>query len=673
MANNTLPLGLPTQFKSLPGYSPVPADADTGGYDVMIGGYGFRLATDQQMYYSRATEPTTVHRFDSSLEPGEQSLSPLPWIKSQSSFNGGAGQLNAEQGFTAFQYQAEQVEHIRFDTCMGVDVWTTGQVSRLPSTNIVNVGSISQLVTATVGGIDYAIVGGTHVLSQVEWTSGPDSAPTVTSIDLTPATFGGASNCTISSLVTDGQNYYALILLAVPGSIANVKTLIVKGAVGSTTAPTAIYKGPANNTQVAGVLGWQKARLVAGLGNSMYTLDINPSSPPVDYTTIQARFTHPSPGWTFVAFSESPTAILGGGSVYQQSSILSFELDTTGNVPQLGGGASIAVLPAGELLYSLHCMMSSFLAVGTSKGIRIGSFDTYTGALNLGPLSVDTTSPVLALSGRDRFVYGGFTNGQPDGKTGLVRIDLSFTVDAAGRLAYAPDLRPPYNAPTGLGSVTCVNLLPQSDRMVFMATDGLHVEASAPNANDPAWLRTSRIRYDTLEMKLFKYGRLSGTLDSSSITVEAVTPFSGNFALGTFGFLTDGNPGLFKMPPGLYEWIQMVFTLNGTSGVMNSYEVRAYPAPQVQDVITFTVNCFRDEVDRFGLDVTDPELPRVRWQNVLALKNSGVETRYVEFTNQGPTAELVLIDQLEYRSYARPTIDDDFGGYITMRLRKTTQ
>lgn len=86
----------------------------------------------------------------------------------------------------------------------------------------------------------------------------------------------------------------------------------------------------------------------------------------------------------------------------------------------------------------------------------------------------------------------------------------------------------------------------------------------------------------------------------------------------------------------------------------------------------FTVNCFRNEVDKFGLDVTDPELPRQRWQNVVDLKNAGNEIRYVEFTNQGAVAELVLIDQIEFRSYSRPTIDDDFGGYITMKLRKTT-
>lgn len=670
MANNTLPFDLPTAFRPLPGYEAVPADADTGGYDVMIGGFGFRLATDQQFYYSRATEPTTVRRFDDSLEPGEQSLSPLPWIKSQSSFNGGAGQLNLEQGFVAFQYQQEQVEHIRFDTCVGVDVWTPGELRPLNSVNIYGAGGLdySHVVTG-MNTHDCAIAGGSEALSSIVWSSGPDSAPTVSAIDLTGADFGGTSNCSIASIVTDGSNYYALIHLTATGALAGVNTLIVSGQIGSALAPSVLYKAAGT---VEGCLGWVKARLVAALGQSLYELSTAPASPPVDISTLTAKYTHPSSGWTWDCFTESPEAILVAGHAGQQSNILSFALDSSGAFPTLAGGDVIAVLPPSELIYSMGSAVGSFLAVGTSQGVRIGTFDTYTGTLSLGPISVTSTAPILGMTSRDRFIFAGYTNQQADGKTGLVRLDLSMTIDAAGRLAYAPDLHPPHNAPTGMGTVKSVNLLPMSNRLIFIADDGIHVEASTPNGADSAWLRTSRIRYDTLEMKLFKYGRISGTLDSSSITISAVTPFSGNFSLGTFGFLTDGNPGLFKMPPGLNEWIQLVFTLNGTSGVMNSYEVRAYPAPQVQDVITLTVNCFRDEVDRYGLDVTDPELPRVRWQNVVDLKNSGVETRYVEFTNQGPTVELVLIDQIEYRAYSRPTIDDDFGGYITFKLRKTT-
>jgi hypothetical protein len=85
-----------------------------------------------------------------------------------------------------------------------------------------------------------------------------------------------------------------------------------------------------------------------------------------------------------------------------------------------------------------------------------------------------------------------------------------------------------------------------------------------------------------------------------------------------------------------------------------------------------TVNCFREEVDKFGLSVTDPVMPRQRYEALKALESSGNEIRLVEFTVTGSIATLVVIDQLEYHSFSRPTILDDFGGYLTIKMRETT-
>jgi hypothetical protein len=439
----TLPSTLPSWYVFAPGETATPQVND-GGYDFKIGGHGFRLASDQQNPYMRATEPTTNRRFDDSLEPGEQSLSPLPWIKSQSSFHGGAGQLNLEQGFTAFQYQQEQVEHIRYNTSIGVNVWTPGKVTKLPTTLVSSIGAtpLPQFVTGTVGGIDCGIGGGVGALKQFSWASGPNAAPTITNVDLSGAHFGGAANCTITSLVTDGQSYYALVQLTTAGDLTGVKSLIVTGSLGSAVAPSVIYKGASTGAQMLGALGWVKARLVAGLGRSFYELNPAPPSPPVDITTVTAKYTHPSATWTWTCFAESPTAVLGAGAVGYQSDILAFTLDSSGAVPTLSGGVSIGVLPHGERINTLGAMLGSFLAIGTDRGVRVGTFDTYTGSLSIGPLSVTSTVPVLAMTGRDRFVYAGYSNQQADGKTGLVAIDLSFVVDASGRLANAPDLRP---------------------------------------------------------------------------------------------------------------------------------------------------------------------------------------------------------------------------------------
>lgn len=855
----SLPLLLPGVFVAKPGSAPAAPDIDTGGYDVMIGGHGFRLATDQQFYYSRATEPTTVHRFDSSLEPGEQSLSPLPWIKSQSSFHAGAGQQNLEQGFTAFQYQQEQVEHIRFDTCLGVDVWTPGQVTRLPDCRFFNFGfNSSCMVTATVNGVDYAVIGGLGDLYMASWPSGPDADPTVGTVDLTGSTFGGPSNCNVTSIATDGTNYYAVIQLVAkaPFGASDTLTYIVSGVIGSTAPPNILYKVPGVNsgavrhnlctnpsfetdttgwsngqtgssvasssaqafvgtksmlstwgtstagsqsvlmnftsvigrqyalsayvyvpagsprvvvagtkpgslpaagstsspsnvtgswqrlyatytaqtttsqiviqaldaptvgqqcyvdavliedspslnayfdgstattsnysygwdgtaqessstatpigtvTNVPSCIGWVKERLVGAVGNSVYELP--PTS--AGFAPLPApRYTHPVASCVYTAISESPTGILISDLIGSQANILLFTLDSSGGTPVLAGGATIASLPPGETVQAMQSYLASFIGIGTTQGVRIGTFDTYTGALKLGPLTLDTTQPVLALAGRDRFIYAGFTNQQADGKTGLARIDLSMVVDAAGRMAYAPDLRPPTTAPTGLGAVTGVSLLPKANRVLFVTPEGLHVEGSGPGNNGDAWLRTSRIRYDTSELKLFKLGRVHGSLDVASIQITGIAPFQENTNLGTFGFVSE-DPGEFRLPSGLHEWIQLQFDLQGSGCVLNSYQTKAYPAPARQHVFMLTVNCFTNETDRFGLDVTDPETPRQRLQNVVDLERIGDEVRYVEFTNEGSVATIVLIDQLEFKSFSRPNVEDDFGGYITFRLRTT--
>lgn len=637
---------------------------DTGAYDLLIGGHGYRLATTTQNPYQRGTEETTSHRFDSSLEPGEQTLAPLPWVKSQSSFHAGAGQLNLEQGFTAFQYQQEQIEHIRYDNSYGVNPWTPGKVSRLPDTRLYAFAHDStRLCTAMVSGIDYAVIGGAGSLYQLAWSAGPDADPTATVIDLSGASFGGVANCTVQSLTSDGAKWYGYIKLtsAVTGNFA----YIVSGSVESTAAPTILYNV---TTNVSGKVAWVKERLVAGVGASMYDLGGGTSGLTLPTTP---NYTHPSSGWSWVGFAEGPQSVLGAGNINGRASVLQFTLSSTGSVPTLTGGESQVELPLGETITAIKGVISSFLALGTSKGLRIGSFNAYTGAVDMGPLSVATTNPVLSVTTRDRFIYGGFTNGQADGSSGLVCVDYSMVVDAAGRLAFAPDLRPPSSASVRTGSVTGCAVLPGSGRLIFCTPQGVHVEGNGPGTDGDAWLRTSRIRYDTAESKLFKLGRIRGALDVGSIGVIGIMPFQSSSNLGTFGFLTDGDPGEFRLPNTLSEWVQLEFHLTGSACVFNSYQVKALPAPKPQEIIALTLLCFESELDRFGMECIDPETPRERWANIRDLAISGQEVKLVEFTNAGPMTQMVRIDQTAFSQESAPNISNSFGGTITVKLRAT--
>lgn len=670
-----IPHFIPVGYKVNAGVANATPDVDTGGYDVMIGGVGFRLATDTQFPYLRSTEATTVARFDTSNEPNEHSLSALPWIKDQSSFHGGAGQLNLEAPLSTFQYQEAHVEHLRFDTSLGVDVWTPGQVRRLPDTFLYNFGVTPTIMTtANVGGIDYAIVGGGPGVGlwQVAWNSGPDVAPTLTQINDGDYGTGGRGNATMISICNDGTSYYTMVVMGTPNGFG-VQVDLFKGTIGSTAAPvTWAFRGLVASW--TGTVAFVKSRLMLAeqdsTGSNIY--ELSTTSAPGDLAGLTPKFTHPNKNFTGRAIAESPTAILVAGDVGGfNSTILKFTLDSSGGTPTLSGGANIATFPTGEQVLDMEAVSGSFLGIATNRGIRVGTFDTYTGAVKYGPLSPITTQPVKALVGRDRFLFGSYTNQQADGHTGLVRVDLSQEIDQAGRNAWAPDLRPPSTAPTGVGVVSDVNVLPGAGRLVFLTPEGIHVEGNGPGTDGSSWLRTSRIRFSTAEKKLFKLGAVNGTIDTAGIQITGIAPFASDVNLGTVGPISGGQPGEFRLPTGLNEWIQLKFTLIGSGCVMNSYYVKALPAPKRQHLIQITVNCFRNEVDRSGIDTTDPMLPRDRLAAIQALEAAGNEIRFTEFTNTGAVSQLVVIDQLEFHAFSRPSQENDFGGYITMKLRTT--
>jgi hypothetical protein len=669
-----LPITLPARYTLLPGVTLDP-DIDTGGYDFSIGGMGFRYASDAQNPYQRTTEATTIHRFDSSLEPGEQSLAEIPWIKSQASFHGGAGQLNLERGFTAFQYLQEQVQHVRFDNSYGVDVWTPGKVKRLPDCHAYTVGAqtLKTVVTSAIGGFDYAIVGGQGTFYQLKWSSGPDNAPTPTQIDLSGAIFGGVSNCNIVSLASDGTNYFALITLTVAGSTANVKTLIVTGLVTSVAAPTSLYDGPATNVQLVGEIHWEKARLIGAIGQSIYELSSVASAHSAFPTP---NYTHPEPNWTWSDITASPSSILVSGynSGPSSSYMIELVLTATGGTPTLVGGAAVGEMPEGEYITSLASSMGSFIVIGTNRGIRIGTFDTYTGALRYGPRSIEITQasqtiPFLAV--KDRFVYGALTNQQDDGSTGLVCIDLSYQVDDAGRMAWTNGLHPPTSA-TQTGVTSTVAVLPLSQRVIYTVGTGLFVEGNGPGTDGNAYLRTSRIRYDTSEPKLFKYGKIQGEFISASTQITAIYPNGITNNLGTFGFFNSSNPGSFGFPADLAEWIQLQFSLIGATCVLNSYQARAIPAPTRQHIITVSGICRHEERDRAGMSMYDALTPRQRYNAMLAIESAGAEIRFVEYTPEGNFAQLVVIEQMDFHTTETPSYLRDIDGYITFKLRATS-
>jgi hypothetical protein len=609
------------------------SSSSTGGtaFDVALGGVGFILAVSQQTPILRETAQFKKDQFDASNEAGEQTLTNW-WLRSQASFHGGAGlkYLELPLGRTTL----DPITRNRFDSSYNVDVWTPGQVTRLPDTTLaISSGSASGgLVSARQSTNSYAIVALATALKGYK-IQDDGTTSTIT------YTWGGSD--TIQSLATDGKNYYA-------------------------ASATAIYSGPVDNSGSGTVLwnsgtlvrvAWCKQRLMAGIDNKIYELvgGAPPTLPAVTYT-------HPNTDWRWTAFAESPKGILAAGYSGDESAIVEFALDADGGAPTLAAGTVVATLPRGEICYALSSYAGRFLGLGTSAGLRVGIFAD-TGALSYGGLTFETDHPVRSVTGAGNFLYAAVTGGV-EGESALVRVDLGTLTDDAGRYAYANDVVPPA-AQTGTASgVTIV-----ASRPVYQVDGyGLVLSGAAAGSTRTAWLRTSRIRYSTVEPKLFKFGTIRGTF-GGTLNIYAQTPsIDERLILSLPGPIID--PGEFSAPEGAYEWLTLRFEmLSDASSELRSYGVKALPGTKRQRMIQLPLQCWDRGMDRNGRAVGGPGRALELINAVEALEENGDIVLYESLLPQSAESRRCQIDKVQFVQTVPPTRTSGYGGVLNVTLR----
>lgn len=596
-------------------------------YDVAIAGIPFILATNDQRPFQRSTAPLKKDQFDASSEPGEQSLVGW-WLRSQSSFHGGAGVKYADVN------DANPMANIRFEASAGVDVWTPGNVALLrDTTKDATVASGAVLLRGfNASSTDYVLTAHGTTLRYVN-----DSGSTA-------VTWGGAG--TIKSITDDGASYY----------VAD-GTVIQKGALPG-GAGALLYNAAGTNV----VLGWTHQRLIAGIDNKVYELvAAGPGLPAVKYT-------HPSSSWIWTSVADAPGAILMGGYSGSTSAIYKFTLDSSGAMPTLSGGVLAASLPTGETVRSLAVYLGNILVVGTSKGVRIGTLN-YNQDITLGPLTVQTPAPVLGLTGRERFVYATYSRGI-DGSSGLLRIDLSQQI-SNGRYAWASDVY----ASTEAGDVTSVAILGNSDRMCFGANNaGVYLEHSTRLITQ-GYLRTGRIRFNTLEPKLYKLIRVRATTLAGAMTVSSVDSSGSEVSLINYAqsSLPGGQEVTISSPVGPQELIQVKLILNrGTDttqgAAFTSYQIKALPGSPRKRMLKIPVLLFDEITLRNGSRLTRRGWA---WKQLSALE-SVEELGDIVVYQDLSTGDSVLgtVESLDFEQKSPPgPRGEGVGGilYITLR------
>src|SRR5882757_1688587 len=640
----------------------LPGSGNSGGYsladygfDYALGGIPFLSGTRDQFPYTEGMAEIRKQQFDSSAEPGEQSIYGW-WLRSQNSWTSGAGLIYQDPDVINPYTRAFD---LRFDDSLGVDTWSPGVVSLLKQP--VQRYNLTSTTTAVRGYVDPSGVDATYLLEG-------NVLYKVTDAGRTAITTGSAG--TALALTNSGTAWF---LLATDG--------IWKGV--DTGAGAKIWNNPAG-TLTTGVIEVVKQRLVAGWNNVLYILDVNgtgtgaPALPTTWVGGFGIVMTHPDTTWVWTSATEGPSAIYASGHNATQSAVYKFFSDVTATTETFIPIIS-ASMPRGELVNSILVYVGTFMGIATSRGFRVGELDA-NGDISYGPLLFQPTGGCQSIAGADRFMYIGSTNAH-DGATGIFRVDLGTAYQEAStnvlRYAYARDIY----APNTTGLVQSVTTFGKTDRLVFTISNGSVWIQSPTDLYTTGYVRTARIRFNTEEPKLYKF-----------MSVSTPNPLLGNLTLSIIDIqgtewpsLTYGpslNPGTgdvtISQPGGAQKWIKLKFTLTrGASdhtvgAVLDGWQVKALPGSIRQRMISHTFLLFDEEKDKAGQRMGTDGYARSRFEAFKTLARAGDVVVFQELYED--TSTLVVIDDWKFTQLGPPGPGGGtLGGYLTVVLRTVAE
>lgn len=601
-------------------------------FDFAIAGIPFLNHIDNDHPYIVRMAQIKKDQFDSFAEPGEQSLQGW-WLRSQSTFTGGAGVLYQDpDNDNQFNY--------KFADSLGIDPWSSGNLKLLRDTEQVYFTSKSPNFVR--GFVDPSGV-------DAFWETGGD--------DLIKQ---GAAQTNVT--VGSGQTIYGLTNTGARYIIARADG-VWSGL--DAAAPAQLY----TNAGTRWAIEFVKDRLVIGLDNSIYQGVLTAAA----VALPAATYTHQDTAWTWRSITDGPSAIYAAGDSGTTSQIHKFVVVDNAGLPVLTWAGVTATMPAGETVRNIYSYIGSFVGIATSKGFRVGEIDA-NGDITYGPLLFEPAGGCMGIVGNDRFMWTGSTN-QHDGSTGLYRVDLGSATQEqttrAIRYAYARDI---YASGQTVG-VTSVTMVGASDRKAFaLAAEGAYREFASTLVTN-GYLDTGRIRFNTEEPKLYKFfsvrtpSPLTGTVGVSVKTeggglIPYVT-YSPTSAAGT-------RDVAIPTPAGPQNWLALRFTLargsdTALGGVLNGWQVKALPGSIRQRIITVPVALFDEEVDRAGQRMGYEGYARERLESFEMVARAGDVILFQELPDD--VATQVVIDDWEFRQTAAVGPKGSVGGILTVVLR----
>ena len=618
-------------------------DPTTYKFDVAIGGMPFIYGITDATPYRRQTAEFRTQRFDNARDPGEQSLSGSGyWIRSQSSFHLGGG-ITYQEPIVGTPDEVK----FQFSDSVGLDPWTPGQLSLLHST------SLTQASTAR-SGVFSTIISGTEYLVKVTGSAAVTARVTTTTTAGTTATI-------IDNTAINEEILYA----AMGGNDLMMVTPTKVWRYSFDAVSPALHQDYAINTADAtsAFISYVKQRFMLGFTDTakdtfVYELVRNTGSSTnlSTLTPVNGSATLPI-GFTFTGITESSAAIYVGGFSGDEGIALKISVDNTGALSTM---TTVLVLPRGERLTAMYGYLGTFVAIGTSQGVRIAISDA-TGNLSYGPLVYESEYDVYAFTARNEYIWAGIKS-EVNTYSGLIRINLGAPL-GSGKYAYATDL---YATDT-TGAVWSIATFSDGRKAFTVEDSGLWVESQTDYV-ESGEITTGIIRFDTFENKAWKRiklrieGALQGDIDMFRV-VDGVRTAIQTVPEGTTAIYDYDLASVFG---DVSAEAQFLFRLNRndtsatTGAVIYGYSVKALPTPTRARVIQIPLFCFDQETDRNKQIIGYEGYALGRLQALEQMEAQGETLVIQDFTAGGEPIEAV-VEQVTFTRTTPP--NSNFSGY----------
>lgn len=623
-------------------------------YDISINNMPFFLNTGDEFPYKRETAQYRKQQIDQSNEPGEQSITGW-WVRAQSSFHNGSG-------IKFYDPSAGELVNYRFADSKGVNVWEKGKTTLLKNVTAghVTTGAIASngVVQQHMRSIKWSTFTGAllHDEYDVDKIKVTDPSNPVHFIDYA----SGAGVYPVYAICDDGTNAY-WITNKLSGGTTKL-TAYGKPLTGSSASTADEFK-IFDNSQIItnGVMDYVKQRLVICADNKVYECQ------PLVGSTPTLVYTHPSTTHVYTSITASGPAIYISGYNGSQSTIEKYTLASNGSMPVLTSAQIAAQMPEGEIIHKIYHYLG-YMMIGTNKGIRVAEINELDGSIKYGPLIVETTQPCYDFAARDHYVWCATSVA---GEPGLIRLDLDNEIETL-RFAYANDVY--HSGVTGhVTTAVCFdgNTDPSTaDRLMFATAyassenGAIYVE-DASTLVSSGYITTGKIRYGTLETKIFK--NLKARIDNTNggLNIKSIDISNTEFSIGSFA-QGDFTPEVsVSYPVGAQEYISFKFQItrsstNSANGpTFSGYQLKALPAISRQRLISYPLICYDREQDSFGNQVGHEGAAYEKLIELEQIENVGDTIRVEDFRTG--ESYLGIIEQIQFLN--RTPSDKRFSGF----------